>query len=141
MNADQARAIVAEVLAQIAPEADLADVEPDEDLRTGLDLDSLDFLAMIEGHFIAAFVKASCRASSAWPRSLVIRAAVRIRAGPRAATNSANPAYRSAMTPPRLHPCIRHRGWIRVERRRFALPYEREPVGVAVSPSARSGLR
>ena len=35
MNADQARDTVAAILGQIAPEADLDDVEPDEDLRTG----------------------------------------------------------------------------------------------------------
>lgn len=49
MNADQARDTVAAILAQIAPEADLDDVEPGEDLRTGLDLDSLDFLSLVEG--------------------------------------------------------------------------------------------
>jgi acyl carrier protein len=40
---------VATILGQIAPEADLSDVDPDEDLRTELDLDSLDFLGLIEG--------------------------------------------------------------------------------------------
>jgi acyl carrier protein len=49
VNADQARDTVAAILGQIAPEADLDDVEPDEDLRSGLDLDSLDFLSLIEG--------------------------------------------------------------------------------------------
>ena len=49
MNADQARDTVAAILGQIAPEADLDDVEPLEDLRTELDLDSLDFLGLIEG--------------------------------------------------------------------------------------------
>ena len=49
MNADLARETVAAILGQIAPEADLDDVEPSEDLRTELDLDSLDFLGLIEG--------------------------------------------------------------------------------------------
>jgi acyl carrier protein len=49
VNADQARDTVAAILGKIAPEADLDDVEPDEDLRSGLDLDSLDFLALVEG--------------------------------------------------------------------------------------------
>ena len=49
MNADLARDTVAAILAHIAPEADLDDVEPDEDLRSGLDLDSLDFLALVDG--------------------------------------------------------------------------------------------
>lgn len=49
MNADLARDHIAAILGQIAPEADLDDVDPDEDLRTELDLDSLDFLGLIEG--------------------------------------------------------------------------------------------
>jgi acyl carrier protein len=49
VNADQARDTVAQILGQIAPEAELDDAEPSEDLRTELDLDSLDFLALIEG--------------------------------------------------------------------------------------------
>ena len=49
MNADQARDTVAAILGQIAPEADLDDVDTSEDLRTELDLDSLDFLGLIEG--------------------------------------------------------------------------------------------
>lgn len=49
MNASQARALAAEVLAGIAPEADLAAVGPDEDLRAALDLDSMDFLNFVIG--------------------------------------------------------------------------------------------
>jgi len=49
MHRDQARLTVADVIAQIAPEADLDDVDPGEDLRTEIDLDSMDFLGMIEG--------------------------------------------------------------------------------------------
>ncbi|MCB9764640.1 MAG: acyl carrier protein [Alphaproteobacteria bacterium] len=40
---------VAAVLARITPEVDLADVDPDEDLREELDIDSMDFLALIQG--------------------------------------------------------------------------------------------
>jgi acyl carrier protein len=49
VNADLARDTVAAILGQIAPEAELDDVDPGEDLRTELDLDSLDFLGLIEG--------------------------------------------------------------------------------------------
>lgn len=49
MNATQARALAAEVLAGIAPEADLAAVSEDEDLRTALDLDSMDFMNFVIG--------------------------------------------------------------------------------------------
>ena len=49
MNAMQARALAAEVLAGIAPEADLATVREDEDLRAALDLDSMDFMNFVIG--------------------------------------------------------------------------------------------
>lgn len=49
MNARQARALAAEVLAGIAPEADLGTVRDDEDLRTALDLDSMDFMNFVIG--------------------------------------------------------------------------------------------
>jgi acyl carrier protein len=49
MNEDQIRAMAAEVLAGIAPEADLATVADDEDLREALDLDSMDFLNFVIG--------------------------------------------------------------------------------------------
>ena len=49
MNAAQAREIVAEVLAGIAPEADLADIPDDADLRRELDLDSFDFMNLVVG--------------------------------------------------------------------------------------------
>jgi acyl carrier protein len=44
-----ARDAVARVLAQIAPEAELDLVDPAADLRTELDLDSIDFLNLVEG--------------------------------------------------------------------------------------------
>lgn len=49
MNETQVRALAAEVLAGIAPEADLATVRDDEDLREALDLDSMDFMNFVIG--------------------------------------------------------------------------------------------
>lgn len=49
MNESEARSIVAEVLAGIAPEADLGAVGSDEDLRAALDLDSMDFMNFLVG--------------------------------------------------------------------------------------------
>jgi acyl carrier protein len=49
MTPDEARTVVAEVLGRIAPEVELADVDPTEDLREEIDLDSLDFLNLVEG--------------------------------------------------------------------------------------------
>ena len=47
MDEAQARELAAAVLAGIAPEADLASVGPDEDLRSALDLDSMDFMNLV----------------------------------------------------------------------------------------------
>lgn len=49
MDETRIRATVAEVLAGIAPEADLSTVGDDEDLREALDLDSMDFLNFVIG--------------------------------------------------------------------------------------------
>lgn len=49
MNETHARALAADVLAGIAPEADLASVRDDEDLRQALDLDSMDFMNFVIG--------------------------------------------------------------------------------------------
>ena len=49
MDKDELMALVGKVLAGIAPEADLAGVGDDEDLRAALDLDSMDFLNLIIG--------------------------------------------------------------------------------------------
>lgn len=49
MNETEIRRLAAEVLAGIAPEADLARVRDDEDLREALDLDSMDFLNFVIG--------------------------------------------------------------------------------------------
>ncbi len=47
MTESEIRALAAEVLAGIAPEAELASVGDDEDLREALDLDSMDFLNFV----------------------------------------------------------------------------------------------
>lgn len=49
MNATDIHALAANVLAGIAPEADLSSVGEHEDLREALDLDSMDFLNFIIG--------------------------------------------------------------------------------------------
>ncbi len=49
MEEKQIRTLAAEVLAGIAPEADLATVGDTEDLREALDLDSMDFLNLVIG--------------------------------------------------------------------------------------------
>jgi acyl carrier protein len=48
MTPEQAQHAIEDALAQIAPEADLNSLDPDADLRDGLDLDSLDFLRLVE---------------------------------------------------------------------------------------------
>ncbi len=47
MTDPEIRALAAEVLADIAPEAALASVGDNEDLREALDLDSMDFLNFV----------------------------------------------------------------------------------------------
>lgn len=44
LNQEELRVVIAETLAQIAPEADFDDLEDDEDIREALDIDSFDFL-------------------------------------------------------------------------------------------------
>jgi len=48
MNTEDARAAVVDALARIAPEADLDEVDPGADLRSEIDLDSMDFLGLVE---------------------------------------------------------------------------------------------
>ena len=49
MNHTEARAIIVGALADVAPEIDLDEFDPDTSLRDGADLDSMDFLAYISG--------------------------------------------------------------------------------------------
>jgi len=45
---EQARNVIDEALSQIAPDADLGSLAPDAELRDTLELDSLDFLNLVE---------------------------------------------------------------------------------------------
>jgi acyl carrier protein len=45
---DECRGLLAEILADLAPEVDLGSVPAEANLRTELDLDSLDFLSLVE---------------------------------------------------------------------------------------------
>ena len=48
MTPDQARLLIEEALAQIAPDVDIGTLTPDTDIRDDLGLDSLDFLRFVE---------------------------------------------------------------------------------------------
>ena len=47
MNSEEARAIFFEELGNIAPEWDPADVDPAEDIRDAMDIDSMDLLNLV----------------------------------------------------------------------------------------------
>jgi acyl carrier protein len=49
MTEAEIRKLAAEVLGDIAPEADPGDLSDDEDMREALDLDSMDFLNFVIG--------------------------------------------------------------------------------------------
>jgi acyl carrier protein len=49
MTEAEIRKLAAEVLGDIAPEADLGGLSDDEDIREALDLDSMDFLNFVIG--------------------------------------------------------------------------------------------
>jgi acyl carrier protein len=46
---DEAQQLIRSTLHQVAPEADIDEVGPDETLQEGLDLDSIDFLNFVVG--------------------------------------------------------------------------------------------
>lgn len=48
MREDEARLIVTEALAEVAPDIDVADLDPDEPFQEQADLDSLDLLRVLE---------------------------------------------------------------------------------------------
>ncbi|MGW6268414.1 MULTISPECIES: acyl carrier protein [unclassified Streptomyces] len=48
MNQTQALELVKEAILEIVPDADLTDVAPDDKFREVLELDSLDFLSLVE---------------------------------------------------------------------------------------------
>lgn len=54
MNTDDARALFAQLLHRIAPEVDLAEVDPEAPIQTELELDSMDFLNLVTGLHDAA---------------------------------------------------------------------------------------
>lgn len=47
MTTDQITDLVLRAIGEIAPEADLDDIDPDEELREQLDIDSMDFLNIV----------------------------------------------------------------------------------------------
>jgi acyl carrier protein len=47
MTTDDARSLLADLLRKIAPEVDLAEVDPAVPLREEIDLDSMDFLNLV----------------------------------------------------------------------------------------------
>ncbi len=49
MTEEDVRKAISEALRKIAPEADLASVRPDQNLREALDIDSFDFLNFLIG--------------------------------------------------------------------------------------------
>jgi acyl carrier protein len=73
MNESDVRAPAADVLGGIAPEADLASVGEDEDLREALDLDSMDFL-----NFVVALSQRSGRSipEADYPKLFTLRGIV-----------------------------------------------------------------
>jgi acyl carrier protein len=48
MKIDDARALIDQTLLDIVPDADLAALSPDTDIRQALELDSLDFVELVE---------------------------------------------------------------------------------------------
>lgn len=81
MNEAEVRAIAAQALAGIAPEADLSSVGDDEDLREALDLDSMDFM-----NFVIALSQRGGTAipEADTPRLRTMRGVVAYLAGPAA---------------------------------------------------------
>jgi acyl carrier protein len=53
MTDDEAHDLICTVLGRIAPEVDPATIDPDAELGPELDLDSMDFLNLVEGVSVA----------------------------------------------------------------------------------------
>jgi acyl carrier protein len=49
IGAEELKQIIFKVLGQIAPEADFAHLQPDENIQSALDIDSFDFLNLLIG--------------------------------------------------------------------------------------------
>ena len=47
-NKQGLKAVISRIILDIAPEADIESLDPNEDLREELDLDSIDFLKLLE---------------------------------------------------------------------------------------------
>lgn len=73
MDEPTLRATVLRVLGEVAPEVDLATVEPGEDLREQLDLDSMDVLNLAIGLFKATGIEVPERD---YPRIVTVDGAV-----------------------------------------------------------------
>jgi acyl carrier protein len=56
MTHDEARQMIVSVLGRVAPEIDPNGIDPDEELGADLDLDSMDFLNLVEGVAAAAHI-------------------------------------------------------------------------------------
>ncbi len=56
MTHDEAREVIVSVLGRIAPEIEPSTIAPDEELGADLDLDSMDFLNLVEGVAAAVHV-------------------------------------------------------------------------------------
>lgn len=48
MTSAEARQVILAALQAIAPDVDVEHLDPDQDMRTAVDLDSVDFLSMLE---------------------------------------------------------------------------------------------
>ena len=48
MNDDEIKALIVAELANVAPETDANDIDPNADLREALDIDSMDFLNFLD---------------------------------------------------------------------------------------------
>jgi hypothetical protein len=57
IQSDEARRIVAEAVTQIVPDADVASLTDDADIRDTFELDSLDFLSFVEQVGVASGVR------------------------------------------------------------------------------------
>ena len=87
MDTDGLRGTVLTVLGQVAPEADLGSVDPAEDLREQLDLDSMDILNLAIGLFQATGVEVPERD---YPRLVTVDGCVEYLAAHRDAASAAS---------------------------------------------------
>ncbi len=73
LNEEEIRAVVVEELGRIAPEIDIAEIDPDGDLREEMDIDSMDHLNLM----IALHKRLGIEIPEIdYPKLLTLRAAV-----------------------------------------------------------------